>query len=87
MLAEWFFFNERLVIISSEIVREKARWFWQHLPQYNSITEPFFSKGWLHKFKARHGIKSWRRHGEAGIVDLDEARMAADIASIQAKVA
>jgi hypothetical protein len=39
----------------------------------------------LDNFKARHGIKSWIKHGESGSVN--EVDMAADLACIQAKVA
>jgi hypothetical protein len=66
-------------------VKEKARWFWSRLPQYNGIPEPALSEGWLDNFKARHGIKSWKKHGEAASVD--EPNMVADLAYIQAKVA
>jgi uncharacterized protein YegP (UPF0339 family) len=59
-------------------VKEKAHWFWSRLPQYNGIPEPAFSEGWLDNFKARHGIKSWKKNGEAASVD--EPNMAGDLA-------
>ena len=31
---------------------------------------PKFSTGWLDSYKARHNIKKYRQHGEAGVVDL-----------------
>jgi hypothetical protein len=66
-------------------VKEKARQFWHKLPQYEGIAQPAFSEGWLTNFKARFAIRSFRRFGEAGSVDL--TNMAADLAHIQAKVA
>lgn len=30
-----------------------------------------FSQGWLERFKSRHGIKSYRRFGESGSVDME----------------
>ncbi len=33
--------------------------------------EPFeFSSGWLEAFKSRHGIRSYRRFGESGSIDM-----------------
>jgi len=33
--------------------------------------EPFeFSNGWLEAFKSHHGIRSYRRFGESGFVDM-----------------
>jgi hypothetical protein len=41
------------------------------LPQYANKPEPTFSEGWLSRFKKRHSIKHYRRHGEAGSVAVD----------------
>jgi hypothetical protein len=85
ILADWVFHQQRALIISGELLKEKARWFWHRLPEYKDTEEPPFSDGWIARFKARFGISSRLRHGEAGSVN--EAEMAADLAMIQAKVA
>jgi len=85
ILADWVFHQQHALIISGDLLREKARWFWHRLPEYNGVNEPILSNGWIAGFKARFGIRSRVRHGEAG--SIDEATMAAELASIQAKVA
>jgi hypothetical protein len=80
-LSSWFFAKQdcKDLVFSGEVLRTKARFFWQQLPQYQGLEVPLFSDGWLNNFKHRHGIKQWRRHGEAASVD--EATMAADLVS------
>ncbi|KAJ5138426.1 jerky [Penicillium bovifimosum] len=38
---------------SQEIIREKARFFWNQLPAYEGMEMPIFSNGWLAHFKIR----------------------------------
>jgi hypothetical protein len=80
-LSQWFFARESStsLVITSEVVRSKARFFWQQLPQYQGQQAPSFSEGWLARFKHRYGIKQWKRHGEAASVDV--AGMAAELVS------
>jgi hypothetical protein len=85
LLADWIYHQQDSLTINADVVKEKARQFWHKLPQYEGITQPAFSEGWLTNFKARFAIRSFRRFGEAGSVDL--TNMAADLAHIQAKVA
>jgi hypothetical protein len=54
--------------VSSELVRENAT---KNLDQLYLGHEPFeFSNGWLEAFKSCHGIRSYRRFGESGFVDM-----------------
>jgi hypothetical protein len=47
----------------------KAARFLQKL--HPDALEMMFSQGWLKKFKDRHGIKSFRRFGESGALDME----------------
>jgi hypothetical protein len=85
ILADWVFHQQHKLIITGDLLKEKALWFWHRLPEYNGIAEPILSNGWIQRFNSRFSISSRLRHGEAGSVD--EAAMAAELASIQAKVA
>lgn len=71
--------------ITGDIIKTRAVWYWQRLPQYQGLPQPAFSNGWLAGFKARHGIKEYKRHGESG--SIDEAEVMAAIALIQARIA
>jgi hypothetical protein len=57
------------LLISGDILKEKAAQFWPKL--YPGIDSPKFSSGWLEGFKARHSIKSCKKYGEAADVDLE----------------
>jgi hypothetical protein len=62
-LVKWFRAN-----VSGELVRESAT---KILDQLYPEHEPFeFSSGWLEAFKSRHGIRSYRRFGESGSIDM-----------------
>ncbi len=54
--------------MSGELVRESAT---KILDRLYPRHEPFeFSSGWLEAFNSRHGIRSYRRFGESGSVDM-----------------
>ncbi len=54
--------------MSGELVRENAT---NILDRLYPRHEPFeFSNGWLEAFKSRHGIRSYRRFGESGSIDM-----------------
>jgi hypothetical protein len=80
-LSQWLFAYEATptLAITGDILKSKARQFWHRLPQYQGQQEPSFSDGWLGNFKRRHGIKQFKRHGEAASVD--KAGMAAELVS------
>ena len=80
-LSQWFFAYEATpnLAITGEILKAKARQYWHRLPQYQGQQEPLFSDGWLGNFKRRHGIKQFKRHGEAASVD--HTGMAAELVS------
>lgn len=63
---------EANTIITGHMLKEKARWFWDRLPQYRHEEMPKFSIGWLSGFKKRHGNKEHVRHGESGSVDTSK---------------
>jgi len=86
ILSDWVYRQERFLIITAELIKEKARSFWPRIPEYNGIPIPDFSNGWVDRFKSRHGLRYRARHGEAGSV-IDCPTMATDLAYIQAKVA
>ncbi|KFZ16898.1 hypothetical protein V501_02019 [Pseudogymnoascus sp. VKM F-4519 (FW-2642)] len=55
-------------VTSGELLQQKAQQIWRQLPQYSQRPCPEFSVGWLQKFKQRHYIQDYRRHGELGSV-------------------
>ncbi|KAL0290413.1 UNVERIFIED_CONTAM: CENP-Bprotein 2 [Sesamum calycinum] len=60
--------------MTGELILEKAKDIMKLLyPQYP--LEHQFSQGWLEKFKVRNGIKSFRRFGESGWVDMQDMEM------------
>lgn len=68
----WIRRVEGQVIISGELIKEKARFFWGKLPVYEGKEMPTFSNGWLSGFQSRRSIKTYKQHGEAGSLP-DEA--------------
>jgi hypothetical protein len=56
------------LLISGDILKEKAAQFWPKL--YPRIDPPKFSSSWLKGFKARQSIKSRKKYSEAADVDL-----------------
>lgn len=43
------------------------------MEQYNNVTKPAFSKGWLEGFMKRYDIKQYSQSGEPGSVDIEAA--------------
>jgi hypothetical protein len=83
-IAQWMKDSQRaspLVVITSEAIRAKALQYFTELPQYHGLKTPTFSKGWFEKFKARKGIQSVNRHGEAASVD--DASLLASMAQVR----
>jgi hypothetical protein len=67
-LVKWFRANQERANVSGELVRKSAT---KILDRLYPGHEPFkFSSGWLEAFKSRHGIRSYRRFGESGFVDM-----------------
>jgi hypothetical protein len=85
-LSQWLFAYRNTCspsdVVSAEVVKAEARFFWRQLPQCQGRQEPSFSDGWLANSKRRYGIKSWKRfaRGQATGVD-EEAGVAADLVS------
>ncbi|KAL0352071.1 UNVERIFIED_CONTAM: hypothetical protein Scaly_1595800 [Sesamum calycinum] len=74
VLYEWFLQYQDRVNMTGELILKKAKdimklLYSQHPPEHQ------FSQGWLEKFKIRHGIKSFRRFGESGSVDMQNMEM------------
>ena len=67
-LAEWFHANQDRVNMSGDLLKESARKILDRLHPDHATFE--FSNGWLSSFKARHGIRSYRRFGESGSVNM-----------------
>ena len=77
-LIEWIQKAEGKIIISAEVIKEKARFFWKNIPQYAEKEMPPFSNGWLQGFQTRYNIKSYKQHGEAGsVAELAEQEIVA----------
>ena len=64
VLFEWILRQERHGMLTDDLVTTQA----EAVRDKMSITadQLNLSSGWLHRFKRRHGIKCWRKHGEAG---------------------
>ncbi|XP_074350027.1 CENP-B homolog protein 2-like [Apium graveolens] len=83
VLYEWFLQYQDRVNMTEELILEKAKETMKILyPQQDQ--EHTFSQGWLDKFKLRHGIKSFRRFGESGSVDVQD--MEKKLESIREKI-
>jgi len=55
-LSQWLLAQGATPVVSGEVLKAKARFFWHQIPQYQDQQEPSFSDGWLARFKHRHGI-------------------------------
>ncbi|TYG50390.1 hypothetical protein ES288_D10G171600v1 [Gossypium darwinii] len=70
VLYEWFLQYQEKVNMTREIIQIKAKELLQKM--YGDANSKFnFSIGWLERFKARHGIKSYRRFGESSSVVME----------------
>ena len=70
-LYEWFLQRQEKVNMSGEMIQGKAKEFMQKM--YGETNSEFsFSSGWLERFKARYSIKSYRRFGESGSVNMED---------------
>ncbi|MFQ6634156.1 hypothetical protein Gotur_010404 [Gossypium turneri] len=70
VLYEWFLQYQEKVNMTGEMIQTKAKEFLQKM--YGDSNSKFnFSIGWLERFKARHGIKSYRRFGESDSVVME----------------
>lgn len=67
-LLQWFQSYQSMINISGDLMKEKGAFFLTKL--YPDAKSFDFSNGWLERFKHRHGIKSFRRFGESGTVDM-----------------
>jgi hypothetical protein len=84
-LSQWLFAYRNTCgpsdVVSAEVVKAKARFFWRQLPQYQGRREPSFSDSWLANFKRRYGIKSWKCFARGQATGVDEAGVAVDLVS------
>lgn len=60
-------------LVTGDILIEKARQIWPHIPDYQDFPTPEFSTGWLHNFKRRCNIRMRKQHGEASSVSQSAA--------------
>ena len=58
--------QSRKIPITGRMIQHAASAFWDRIEQYSQIKKPAFSGGWLERFKKRHGIQKYKRHGESG---------------------
>lgn len=80
---EWFLQHQERVNITGELILEKANEALKLLHPEDPANHRL-SQGWLEKFKSRHGIKSYRRFGESGSVDMHD--MENKLESIREKI-
>ncbi len=73
-LVEWILANQERIPISGDFIKENAAKILDHLHPGHELFE--FSNGWLEAFKLRHGIKSFRRFGENGSIDMNVVNLA-----------
>lgn len=74
LVAEFDKMEAEIKTVTDEALLTLAR-HWADLRSLPSDKRPGFSKGWLHRFKSRHGIKSRRKQGEAASVDPEIVRL------------
>jgi hypothetical protein len=68
-LKRWFLEQHDKVNLNGDMLRAKAAHFLQEL--HPNAPKMAFSQGWMEKFKDRHEIKSFRRFGESGVLDME----------------
>lgn len=77
---EWTQRAEEHISISQEVIREKARQYWQTI--YPGREMPSFSNGWLRGFQSRWSIRQNIQHGEAGSLSQDAGAEMARICQV-----
>jgi hypothetical protein len=73
-LKRWFLEQQDKVNLNGDMLRAKATRFLQEL--HPDAPEMVLSQGWLEKFKDWHMIKSFRRFGESGALDMEAVGVA-----------
>ncbi|CAK8532678.1 unnamed protein product [Lathyrus sativus] len=68
---EWFLQHRERVNITGELILQKARDTMKLVYSHDDSDFNFYI-GWLGRFKNRHGIKSFRRFGKSGSVDVQD---------------
>lgn len=71
-LGTWFIQTQERVALSGDNIKDKGQ---RILSGFDHNLK--FSNGWLARFKRRHAIRSYRRHGEAASVN--EEKLQADL--------
>ena len=70
--------------MTGPLIQNKAVEYWRKLPQYKNLPTPFFSEGWLSRFKQRHSIRYHTSYGESASVptsihdEMDAVRVICD---------
>jgi len=72
-LFEWVVRMEGSVPVSGDMIQTAAHQLWEKMEDFQHLKEPKWSDKWLHDFKARHKIRKFRQHGEAGSVNKQGA--------------
>ncbi|KAE8883537.1 hypothetical protein PF005_g13141 [Phytophthora fragariae] len=69
LLAEFDRMAEQVSTITDYSLVFRAKLFWdEHFSTYPAEKRPGFSKGWVYRFRKRHGIRCIRKQGEAASV-------------------
>lgn len=63
-LYDWVYLAQSHVNLTGAILKEKAATFFKEF--YPDRPLPVFSNGWLHRFQARQGVRSFKQYGESG---------------------
>ncbi len=71
---EWILANQEHIPISGDLIKENTAKILDRLHPNHELFE--FSNGWLEAFKLRHVIKSFRRFGESGSIDMNAINLA-----------
>ena len=64
--------EQKKAIITSEILKTKAKELQAALPQFDDIKEPKWSNSWLKGFKRRFKIKEYMQHREARFAAIND---------------
>jgi len=72
--AEWILANQERIPIFGDLIKENTTKILDRLHPNHELFE--VSNGWLEAFKLHHGIKSFRRFGDNGSVDMNVVNLA-----------